>query len=444
MALKTWGFFGLALAAVVLSGCGGGGNGGGGGGGGGGQVEASVNTALFMNGAQPKPGFFEITYNTGQGRGTTNAQAKMRQVTFEDNTFPSGDPRNVVRTLLNPERVLGLDLYTSQAISVNAPMGGFAVNLNRRNFDQFNLEFTTVILNGVTYSLGANNPIINENFDLRAATFPGRTTSLAVFINDAIVTENGFGGIDFDRTLFEELNYNPDETRMVAHLADYLAFDISNIANPPLMTSGIPASTVFFSGDAIGLAEVPSQAPTPFEVLVPETPKPGSIEGWCQLPPSFPPNSPPTYTLRQVDPRSLPGMAFITALQGTWKWWVNTDEPSQSPILNPGDFVFLTMPQSLDDGVQDCVLVGLSGGTIVEFYFGEINLNTNAWTAWPISEVTKGTTAGEISGTLGSYVFRAGVGVPTVRDIRSGAFTITDGKAPSSFPTTGRFIVYRL
>lgn len=434
----------MLAASMAIIGCAGSGGGGGGGGGtNGGAVEASVNTALFINGPVSKPGYMVITYNTGQGRGVDPVTATIKRVVLEDTAFGQGSENNIIRTLLNPELVLQLDGYTSNSVSLNAPMDGFATNLNHRFFENFVLELQEVTIEGSTFQGPGGQAVVVEQFDLNARTFPGRTTSIEIFLNDAMVAPDGLGGVAFDRNEFEALNYNPDSLKIEAHLSDYLAFDISNIANQPLMTGGGPATTVYFSGDAIGLSDTPVGTQTVFEVLVPESPEPGSILGWVSLAPSFPPNSPNTYTLRQVDPRSLPGTAFITALQGTWRWWHDAGNPSQSPILNPGDFVFLTMPQSQDDGVQDCVLIALDGGVISEFYFGEVNFNTNAFVAWPIEEVTKGNTNGQIDGSLGGYVYRPN-GSNTVRDIRSGTFNITGGTAPGSFPASSRFIVYRL
>ncbi len=407
--------------------------------------EPSVNTSLFFSGPVPKPGLLQVTYDTGQGRagGDPLFTANLRRLVIEDDIYGFGHPDNVVRTLLNPERVLGLDQYTSQTIDLNAPMTGFSINMNRRVFDQFNLELETVTFDDVPYSGTPGQSLFNIPFNMTCSLMPGRTSSITVFLNDAMFAPDGFGGLTFLNADFEVLNYDPIDLEMKAHLSDYLAFDISGIANPPLMTSGGPATAVYFSGDAIGLSDTPTGVPTLFEVLVPESPDPGSFEGFCALAPSFPPNSPNTYTLRQIDPRSLPGTAFITALQGTWKWWVNPNQASQSPILNSGNFVFLTFPQTSDDGRQDCVMIALAGGQITEFYFGEIDLNTDSFVAWPIFEVTEGTTNDEISGSLGSYVLRPG-GAGGQRDVRSGAFNIDSGVIPVGFPTIGKFIVYRL
>jgi hypothetical protein len=437
--LKKWGFLAIVSAAFLAVGCGGSGGDGGGGGGGGTPVDQiSVNTSLLN-----KPGLLNVTFNTGQGRGTATSSAFLKKLFLEDNIFGAGDPRNRVQTLLEPERVLGLDLYTSQGIPLNVPMTGFSTNLNGRSFDVFPLEIARVNIDGTNYTGPGGNAVFNLEFPMRMRSFPGRTTSLEIFLNDGIIFDPGTG-IEFDTTYFEELNYNDDEGRMVGYLSDYVAFDISNVSYAPQMSNSSTASTVFFSGDAIALGDVPSTSPTFFEVLVPESPDPGAIEGLTQLPPSFPANAPATYTLRTPDPRNLPGIAKITALTGTWRWWVDEDEPSLSAILNAGNFAFITFPQSQDDGVQDLIIVGLSGGVITECYFGEANFNTNTWLAWPISEVVEGTVNGEIGGTFSGYDIRGSIGIPTSADVRGGTYSITAGSAPGEFPGTGRFIVYRL
>lgn len=443
--MKNWVVLGLAVAALVGAGCGGDGDNGGGGGGGG-TVEASVNTALFYSGPIPKPGYLDITYNTGQGRGRggLGPTANLKRVVLEDNAYGTGDARNTVRTLLNPERVLGLDLYTSQSVPLNAPMDGFSINLNNRRFEEFALEIESVFFNGSSYNGSFGSSLFNEIFPFSATLLPGRTTSVQIFLNDAMFEEDGFGGLNFLRSEFEDQNLNPDSLALEAHLADYLAFDISNVPYAPLMTTSTQSTTLYMSGDAYGLSDTPQIGDTEFEVLVPETPDPGSVLGICNLAPSFPPNSPNTYNLKVIDPRNLQNNSFITSLQGTWKWWHDPDNASQSPILNPGDFVFITFPQSTDISTQDCVLLGLSGGVIVDCYFGEVDLSSNTFNAWPISEIVKGTTNDEIVGSIGNYVYRSGTGITTVRDIRSGDFSVTGGSAPATFPATGKFIVYRL
>lgn len=430
--MKKWAFLTVA-AAVALSGCGGSGGGDNGGGGGGGPVDNfAVNTALLN-----KPGLVQITYNTGQGRGTGATTAVLRQ-------FAIFDSFGQINPLLPPEMFLQLDGFTSQNVDLNASMGGFSTNLNGRSFDTFRLNINSVIQDGSTFSGTGGAPLFQFDFPMRARSLPGRTTSMQVFLNDAMIVPDGSGGLDFDQTEFETVNFDPTEDQIVGFLSDYIAFDISNVSDKPTMLDSSDADWVAFSGDSIALAKAPSTAPDAFEVLVPLGPDPGALEGLWQTAPSFPTNAPGTYTLRQIDPRSLPATSRITSLQGTWRPWLNTDEPSQSPFVNPTEFVFIMFPQSQENGIVDLVCFTHSGGAVDEMYFGEANLNSNTFSCWPISQVDDGDASNEVAGTLGSYVYRSGIGSPVPADIRSGNFNFTSGSRPGSFPATGRFIVYRL
>lgn len=422
---------------ILAAGCGGDGdNGGGGGGGGGGTVEASVNTGLLS-----KPALVNATYNTGQGRGVTTSIAVLRN-------FDMIDSFGVISKSLNPARRLDLGGYTSQTIDLSVPLAlsQFSTNLNSRSFDEFLLNVKEIEFDGNVIGGSGQAPIINQAFPLRMRLFPGRTSSVQIFVDDAMITPDGSGGVLFDQALFEEVNFDPDENQIVSFVSDYLQFDISNVADKPTMISAGDADFVYFSGDSVGLSQGASPIPgSPFEVLVPLSPDPGVLEGLVTTPPSFPPNAPGTYTLRPIDPRSLPTTSRITALQGTWKPWYNPDNASQSPILNPGNFVFLTFPQSLNDQLQDLVMIALDGnGTITNMYFGEANLTNGTFSAWPISQVDDGDADNEISGTLNGYVFRPNIGTATPSDVRSGNFTVGSGTRPAEFPASGKFIVYRL
>jgi hypothetical protein len=434
MNLKKWSLLAIT-ATLAICGCAGdGAGGGGGGGGGGGTLEPSVNTTLLS-----KPGLFQVTYNTGQGRGTTQSQAEIKIYEVEDQF-------GLVTTILNPARILALDFYTSQSINISIPMNpGFSTNLNSREFDEYRLEIRSATIAGNVYTGNGGSPLILQTFPMRVRMMPGRTTSMQVFLNDAIIFENGSGGVTFDIDEFIETNFSPDEDQIVGFVADYLQFDISGLALKPEMLNTTPADYVYLSGDAIALSVEPQTGGAPFEVLVPLTPDPGVLEGLVSSAPTFPPNAPGTYTLRPVDPRSLPGTSHITALQGTWRPWVDLANPSQSPILNPGSFVCMTLPQTLNDQVQDLVMIAMdAGGAIVRMYFGEVNLVNGSFAAWPIDQIDDGSASNEINGVMNAFVYRPGIGIPTPSDIRKGNFSITTGSVPAEFPATGKFIVYRL
>src|SRR5688572_24002856 len=110
MVLRKWAFLWAAVAALVI-GCSTGGGGGGGttttGGGTTGQSTAVPNIPNV-------PAMLSVFYLTGQGRAAGSATAVIRRLFFTDQF-------GLVETILNPERYIGLDAYTSQSIDVSAP-----------------------------------------------------------------------------------------------------------------------------------------------------------------------------------------------------------------------------------------------------------------------------------------------------------------------------------
>ena len=135
MDLKFWAYLAIG-SALLVAGCGGNGDDGGGGGGGGvGPPEATVNTAALN-----KPGLFQVTYNTGQGRAPGSMSAVLTSFEMTDNF-------GLIYTLLNPARVLGLDQYSSNNVDLNVSLNqGFSTNLNSRSFDLFNLDINHILI----------------------------------------------------------------------------------------------------------------------------------------------------------------------------------------------------------------------------------------------------------------------------------------------------------
>lgn len=452
--MRKWGLF-FAAAAAVLVGCDGssGQSGvGGGGGGGGGVVLSSINPAIFSN-SSGAFGRVEVTYNTGQGRAPGSLTAVLNRLSLVDDLFPAGDSRNNVDTFLNPERNLGLGAYTSQSINLNVPISvsGFSGPVNGRLFESFTMEFNRFLeeqFNGSLEVLTDNfgNPLtLTEVFGANILALAGRTTSLQVFIDDAMITA-GTNTINFDRDLFEAVNLVDDGNGnmiLLARLSDYVVFDITNVPNKPTMSNSVPATRVWFSGDNIALSgdvgsgseymEVLTELPPPIEgVFNPPVPLPGGI-------------GPGTYTLLQNDPVDISGMAKLTALRGTWRNYSDANT-SQSAFLNLGAYECFTFPQSLDESKHDMIVVARNGaGAITNLYFGQMDLGNNTFSIWPIDQVDDGDASNELEGTVSGLLDRNG-GIPsTHRHVRSGAFTITTpGALPSGFAQTGRFIVYRL
>ncbi|HRK20596.1 MAG TPA: hypothetical protein PLX06_02225 [Fimbriimonadaceae bacterium] len=450
--MRKWGLL-FAAAAAVMVGCdgGSGSSGVGGGGGGGGVTLSSINPAIFSN-SSGAFGRVEVTYNTGQGRAPGSLTAVVDRLSLVDELFPIGDSRNNVDTFLNPSRNLGLDAYTSQSVMVNVPMSnlGFSGPVNGRFFDSFTLSFARFLeeqfngsLQTVTDNLG-NVETLDEVFGANILALAGRTNSLQVFIDDAMITADS-NGITFDRDLFEAVNLVDDGSGnmiLLGHIADYVVFDISSVASKPTMSNSVPATRFWVSGDNFALSGDVGAGSEYMEVL---TPLPPPIEGVFNPPVPLPGGiGPGTYTLLQNDPVDISGLAKIAALRGTWRNYSDANT-SQSAFLNLGTFECFTFPQSLDQDKHDMVVVSrTAGGTITNLYFGQMDFDSNSFSIWPIAQVDDGDASNEVSGTISGLLDRNGGTPSTNRHVRSGTFTITGGGVPAGFASSGRFIVYRL
>jgi hypothetical protein len=414
--LNKWALTFAAAAAVTIVGCGGGGGGGVGGPGPGpvGDSIATVNLPVSV-------GQVNVSYLTGQGRAAGDITAVINRQVLSDDF-------SQVETILNPSRMLALGGYTHQTINVNVP------TTNSRWMDTFFLNVLQLRVDdgfgGFTTIGGAGQPVVFGEFNLLARVLPGRFTSVPIFLDDAMITvENG--QVEFDQELFELRNYDEETEAINGFIADYVRFDISNVADRPPLPSGGFASFVYFSGDAIALSD---QGPTGiFEVLTPI----GFVEGRFGPPGTIGGQpTPGTYSLVQPDPRDLTNIARITSLMGIWREF-------GAVFNNLGTFEFITFPNSEDDHMHDVVLVARSGaGAITQLYFGQADLDAGTFTAFPISQVTEGGIEGEITGTLETYRDGTGTLVDDHHLVRQGRFTI-GGTLPAGFRSAGRFVVFR-
>ena len=432
--MRKWAFL-SAAAAIVAIGCQGGGNGGGTTTGG--VTTGGGDSTAFVT-MPASPGLINVSYITGQGRGRApdSPSAIIRRIFFIDqlNDDPGDDPANNAETVLNPERAIGLDQYSIQTIGVDVPIPS---GIENRMFDTFYLQVQRVRVENAgggydEYDMNGN-PAVDESFALSLTTFRGRQTTLPVFIDDAMLNAPG-GNITFDRALFEQVNYDPDELKIIAFIGDYLSFDISLMASPdkPIMSSGAPAARVYFSGDGQALSEAASGGA--FEVLIPT----GYLEGTFNDP--APPTNTGTYTLVQIDPRDLNGIAKITSLLGSWRTY-------NQVIGSLGTFEVFALPSSRDDAVQDIVILERNGaGKITNMFFGLVDYSAGILNAWPIRNIDDGVIDNEITGSVSNLVDKNGAGVGTdYNKIREGRFTFDtpDPDLPGTFPLEGRFIVFR-
>lgn len=464
--MNRWAFA-LAFALVVLAGCSGGGGSSSSGGGTGGNPNDSSAFITIPN----TPGQLQNVYLTGQGRAAGDLTAVIRRVAVDDGTgFP-------VETLLNPFRLLLLNGYTQQIIPLNIP------TVSSRLFTEYTVEIQELReddgVGGYTSYTGNNQPLVGPGrdpllgqgtFDSYIRIFPGRQSAITIRLDDSMFQIGaGPNGALFDRAQFEAVNYDSylgSPPRMNAFLSDYVVFDLSNLATPdqPDLPDGSGKGTALWvSGDnfAVGLkADGPpdfaTPDPKPFFVLTPAGYVEGSHVGErTAVGPNGSQPLPGTYALVQPDPQPpVNPTSRITALMGTYKNFTKTIAGTGG---NPQGFEIIAFPSSQTDdpneqgyGLMDIVLfnqVGGSNGVITTMYFGQIDLNSGTFSAFPVSQINDPTnTNNEIVGTVSNFRTGGGSATTDPAQVRSGRYTIdtlSSVNLPPTFSTTGRFVVYR-
>jgi len=318
---------------------------------------------------------------------------------------------------------------------------------NSRLFDNYSLEIKELHVdngdpqNPDRYQGPSGQPLVLENFPASIRAFPGRQTSVAIRLDDTMFTIDPNAQppdpvVQFNRDVFEASNLNAETNTINGFLADYLMFDISNLpANfQPDFTTGGKANRVYFSGDTIAISQ-PNNSQAGhgfFEVLTPI----GFVEGSYGPPTQVAPFG--SYTLVQPDPRDLSGINKITALVGIWR-------NPKDVIGNLGSFEVISFPSSLDNELQDVVLVHRTGTTIDTMYFGQLDLNSLTIKAYPIDQIDDGDASNEIDGTLSVLKDKNGAATSDPSLVREGRYTLTagTGPVPANFKTSGRFIVFR-
>ncbi|HJP83442.1 MAG TPA: hypothetical protein VJ835_08045 [Fimbriimonadaceae bacterium] len=465
----------LAAASFVVVGCGGGG-----GGGGGGTVPPPPTDGSFVK-LPNNPGQVAFSYLTGAGRAPGDMTAIIRRAVLTDN-FGS------VETILNPERSLLLNGYTHQIINLSVP------TTSSRFFTTYTLEVKELrVDNGSPFPdifpSGGSQPLVQEDFPASIRVLPGRVTSVAVRLDDTMFDINAGNPEDiFQRFVFEDANLVENLVQgtptLNGFLSDYVMFDLSGIpsGDRPELSNGDPAGKVYFSGDFAALSEGGSSGR--FEVLTALGFVDGTFAPVLDLP--SPGGNKPrfgTYTLLQSDPRDddpsdddFPGpdVHQINALEGTYYNLADV-------VGNLGDFEMITFPRSQEREVfdaqsnqnvlrelseQDVILIERSGNTITQIYFGQIDFGQNQGDpttirAYPIGQIDTGDAFNEIEGTVSDFksvngtpinldVLSGASRATAIQSIGSGTFTLQDGTdpvyggtLPASFPTTGRFLVFR-
>lgn len=431
------------VGAIALVGCGGGG---------GGRTplpppgpDRSIPTVVLGD-----PAAISLSFITGQGRrapGSLTAVVGSQQFA---NSVSDVTPTLDQSTF--PQMFLGLDRYSintrTWAATVPADQGS-------KLFSQFPLEIFSLEQEddfGNLQPLTTQEPalLVEPPLNLDLRIFRGRYSTVQVALDDAILNfDFGSGQLIFDQALFEFRNYDPRFNAVRSFISDYVAFDLTH-ADPalrPTMTNGLPADMVLFSGDGIAMSQGFGFDGS-FELLSPIRVEQGIIRLGAVIG-GVKTNG--TYSLLELDPRDLDGLAKITSLAGPWR--THRDVFKSVP-----PFAMVAFPSSDDDFTQWLVLWKQNAdGDVTDMWQGVIryvDLGSSAPTSgtfqlWPISQIDDADAANEVTGTVSNLVSTPnyetvnGQRVLTGYSVRRGEFDVTNTNDRFNFPLQGGFVVFR-
>lgn len=432
--MKKW-LIPISAAACVLAGCGGGG--------GSSSTIAgvgngdSIATANIPN----TPGQIGVQILSGQGRAQGNIGDLEGAVSTPKVLDSSGKAE-----LPNLGQTINIDLTGGNNGGTQNLQYLNIADIPNGNSHQFNTyELIVDSLGTIADSAGnigwqagiaagSSSYALDAQFNAQIGAFPGRQTTVQLFLNDGQISVNGNAGA-IDRNQFLLANTTTDNPNVQGFFSDFVQFDLSHVTNLPTLSDGTTVgSKAYFNGDKIGLsgATVGSlfQVYTPSVTLTGTWANPTSITNFG------------TYALKEISPTQVPiptdpSLAItITSLQGTWK-------PATTAFNNLGTFEVLLFPHNVDDNQQDIVVfTANSSGQITSFYFGLVDLSAKTFAVFPIADVIDGSTSGEVDGTLTSLLDGSGNAVTAPASVRQGRYSFT-GTLPTGFKATGRFVVYR-
>lgn len=469
--MRKWAFI-CTAAAIAVGGCGGSGNGtshtvatGGGN-----TKNTGVVVKLTTLAATP-PGAIEVAYLTGQGRAPGDLTAVVQQVLFQDNYGEVINP-------LAPETDCVLSGFQNNVVHLDVNFAKDAPGVPSRIFTNFNLDFlqfneeTDVPVQG-DFIVLAKPSGFPKSYPANVRVFPGRTTSLPVFIDDSMFTVDANNPLQVDYTESQFLLANGATTAspMQGFLSDYVSFNLNKVPASSIPTliptvtqvQALPATRAFFSGDVYAVSSAASAGPN-FEALTldPTQPiggnlgQPGSLAGPAGTLPHA-----GTYSLIQLNPADITEKAKVIALQGIWRYHstvlrtnVSAAKPQGDPI-GAGSYV-VTFPSSSDNNLQEMVAFTQDGTVaangemnITNLYFGFADLDALTFNLYPVIDIMTGATAGGLTGTIGQ-LYTAQQSLTQAADlVHSGTYTFntSDGSAAAAAAAgfkNGTFIVFRL
>jgi hypothetical protein len=463
--LRKWAFL-YSAAAIAVIGCGGSGNGSSHAVGGGGGVKSNVGIVVRLSTlSTTPPGAIEVAYLTGQGRAPGDLTAVVQRLLFTDSY---GEVTNPLSPLTN----CVLSGYQNNVVHLDVNFSTQAPGVPSRIFTNFLLDFlqfdeeTDQPVQG-DYTV-LNEPVgFPKSYPAIVRVFPGRTTSLPVFIDDSMFSVDASNPllVDYNESQFLLANGATSATPMQGFISDYISFNLNKVPAGSVPTliptaTGVPAAPavrVFFSGDVYAVSSAASGGPN-FEALTlnPTQPIGGNLgpAGVLTGPGGTLPHA-GTYSLIALNPTDITQTAHIIALQGIWREHSTVLVSPNGAGLGAGSYV-VTFPSSSDNNMQEMVAFNQDGTTtstgvpnITNLYFGFIDMDALTFNLYPVIDIMTGATAGGLDGTIGQMLTKQGTATQAPDMVHSGAysFNTSDGSASAAAAAglkNGTFYVFRL
>ena len=461
--MRKWAFI-YAAAAVAVIGCGG--TGGGsqtttGGGGGGGTVNTGIGVKLTNSSTTP-PGAIEVAYLTGQGRAAGDLIAVVKHLHFDDNY-------GTVQTKLAPETDCPLVGFQDNVIHLDADWRT-TPGVPSRLFTTFNLDFLR--FDQETGTPGVVNSFAEPSgfpkaYAAQIRVFPGRTTSVPIYIDDSMFTldaTNASGpAIVFAESQFQLSNGATTANPIKGFLSDFVGFNLNNVTAADKASLGTQAGFggsadhVFFSGDVYALSDGHSSGSNIAALTTDPTVQVNGLLGAAGTL-SGPGGTLPhagTYSLLQLNPTDITQTMKIVANQGIWR-----EHSTVLTNLSSTGVNVMTFPSSNDDNLQEMVAWTQDAkGNVSNLYYGFADLDALTFNLYPLVNIVSGSTtdgsgnANGISGTISGLYTRTGASTAAPDLTRKGVFTVTTVPGAAAYPqapaslakgTTGSFYVFRL
>ncbi|MDR3688381.1 MAG: hypothetical protein P4L46_03305 [Fimbriimonas sp.] len=466
--MRKWAFI-LVAAAVALVGCGGtGGTKAAPGNPGGGTTNKGIGVVLTSKSTEP-PGAIEVAYLTGQGRAAGDLIAEVKTLVFADNF---GQVTNV----LAPITDCPLTGFQNNIVHLDVDFATQAPGVPSRQFTSFNMNFydfleeTSIPGSNITFttpSSAAEGGPFPKIYPASMRVFPGRVTSLPIYIDDSMFTidaTNPSGpAINYNESQFQLSNGATAASPIKGFLSDYVSFNLNGMSASDKAVIGTAAGFVgqadriFFSGDVYAVTNGHTSGSNIAALtLNPSLQVNGNLGGAGTL--AGPGGTLPhagTYSLLAVNPTDITQQMKIVAGQGIWREHSTVMKNLSSSKLN-----VVTFPSSNDDNMQEMVAFTQDANNNIQtIYFGFADLDALTFTLYPAINLVSGTTvdgsgnANGVSGTIGA-MYSAGGGTTAAPDlVRSGTYTVTSVPAATAYPqppasmakgSTGSFYVFRI